>query len=125
MTATGAIEAVWRIEQPKLAARLTQVAKNRALDRLRRTTLIDSKHRELAIDLTELEREPPNIEAALDEDIDDDLLRLFFTVCLRFSAVLKSIEQEFALAGPKIARGHTAAVRRSIRLFRGQRGCAW
>jgi RNA polymerase sigma factor (sigma-70 family) len=119
LTATSAIEAVWRIEQPKLAARLTrllrdvglaeeiaqdafvlaleswprdgiprnpaawltQVAKNRALDRLRRTTLIDGKHRELAIDLTELERETPDIEATLDEDIDDDLLRLVFTAC--------------------------------------------
>jgi RNA polymerase sigma factor (sigma-70 family) len=63
------------------AAWLTQVAKNRALDRLRRTTLIDGKHRELAIDLTELERETPDIEATLDEDIDDDLLRLIFTAC--------------------------------------------
>jgi RNA polymerase sigma factor (sigma-70 family) len=119
VTPTGAIEAVWRIEQPKLAARLTrllrdvglaeeiaqdafvlaleswpqdgiprnpaawltQVAKNRALDRLRRTTLIDGKQRELAIDLTELERETPDIEATLDEDIDDDLLRLIFTAC--------------------------------------------
>ncbi|MFS8110806.1 RNA polymerase sigma factor [Rhizobium jaguaris] len=119
MTDTGAIEAVWRIEQPKLAARLTrllrdvglaeeitqdafvlalerwprdgiprnpaawltQVAKNRALDRLRRTTLIDGKHRELKIDLNELERATPDIEAALDEDIDDDLLRLIFTAC--------------------------------------------
>ncbi len=63
------------------AAWLMQVAKNRALDRLRRTTLIDSKHRELAIDLTELEQADPNIEAKLDEDIDDDLLRLIFTAC--------------------------------------------
>ncbi|MGA7329671.1 MAG: sigma factor [Rhodomicrobium sp.] len=119
MTTTGAIETVWRIEQPKLAARLvrylrdvglaeeiaqdafvlalerwprdgiprnpaawlTQVAKNRALDRLRRTTLIDGKHRELAIDVAELERETPDIEGALDKDIDDDLLRLIFTAC--------------------------------------------
>ena len=113
------IEAVWRIEQPKLVARLarllrdiglaeeiaqdafvlalecwprdgvprnpaawlTQAAKNRALDRLRRTTLIDAKHRELAVDLTDLERETADIEATLDEDIDDDLLRLIFTAC--------------------------------------------
>ncbi|HEY2676193.1 MAG TPA: RNA polymerase sigma factor [Steroidobacteraceae bacterium] len=119
MTTVGAIEAVWRIEQPKLAARLvrhlrdvglaeeivqdafvlalehwprdgiprepaawlTRVAKNRALDRLRRASLIDGKHRELAIDLTELERETPGFEALLDEDIDDDLLRLIFTAC--------------------------------------------
>jgi RNA polymerase sigma factor (sigma-70 family) len=119
LTATRAIEAVWRIEQPKLVARLvrylrdvglaeevaqdafllalerwpqdgvpgnpaawlTQVAKNRALDRLRHTALIDGKHRELAFDLAELERETPDLEAALDEDIDDDLLRLIFTAC--------------------------------------------
>jgi RNA polymerase sigma factor (sigma-70 family) len=119
LIATGTIEAVWRIEQPKLAARLvrylrdvgqaeeiaqdafllalerwprdgiprnpaawlTHVAKNRALDLLRRTTLIDGKHRELAIDLAELEHETPDIEAFLDEDIDDDLLRLIFTAC--------------------------------------------
>ncbi|MBR0692561.1 RNA polymerase sigma factor [Bradyrhizobium lablabi] len=119
MKAAAAIEAVWRIEQPKLAARLarylrdiglaeeivqdaftlalerwpqdgipgnpaawlTHVAKNRALDRLRRTTLIDGKHRELAINLAELERERPDIEALLDEDIDDDLLRLIFAAC--------------------------------------------
>jgi RNA polymerase sigma factor (sigma-70 family) len=63
------------------AAWLTRVAKNRALDRLRRTTRIDGKLRQLAIDLAELERETPDIEAALDEDIDDDLLRLIFTAC--------------------------------------------
>ncbi|TGT27560.1 RNA polymerase subunit sigma-24, partial [Mesorhizobium sp. M4B.F.Ca.ET.169.01.1.1] len=63
------------------AAWLTQVARNRALDRLRRTTMIDGKHRTLAIDLPELEREMPDIETALDEDIDDDLLRLIFTAC--------------------------------------------
>jgi RNA polymerase sigma factor (sigma-70 family) len=119
VTTDATIEAVWRIEQTRLTARLArmlrdiglaeeiaqdafvlalerwrqdgvprnpaawlmQVAKNRALDRLRRTTLIDSKHRELAIDLTELEQADPNIEAKLDEDIDDDLLRLIFTAC--------------------------------------------
>ena len=119
MIATETIEAVWRIEQPKLAARLvrylgdvgqteeiaqdafllalerwprdgiprnpaawlTRVAKNRALDLLRRTTLIDGKHRQLAIALAELEHETPDIEAFLDEDIDDDLLRLIFTAC--------------------------------------------
>jgi RNA polymerase sigma factor (sigma-70 family) len=119
LTAAAAIEAVWRIEQPKLAARLTRtlrdvglaeevvqdafvlalerwprdgiphnpaawltrVATNRALDRLRRTVLIDGNHRQLAVDLAELERAMPDIEAALDEDIDDDLLRLIFTSC--------------------------------------------
>ncbi|MFD1793855.1 hypothetical protein ACFSE0_19790 [Ochrobactrum teleogrylli] len=48
------------------------MAKYRALDRQRRTTLIDGEHRELAIDLTELVQADPNIEARLDEVIDDD-----------------------------------------------------
>ncbi|MBW8907441.1 MAG: RNA polymerase sigma factor [Mesorhizobium sp.] len=119
MTTTATLEAVWRIEHPKLAARLTRtlrdvglaeevvqdafllalerwprdgvpdnpaawltrVATNRALDRLRRTVRIDGKHQQLAFDLAELERRMPDIEAALDEDIDDDLLRLMFTAC--------------------------------------------
>ncbi|GGF30516.1 RNA polymerase sigma factor [Aliidongia dinghuensis] len=175
MTATGtieaaAIEAVWRIEQPKLAARLTrylrdvglaeeivqdaflealerwprdgiprnpaawltQVAKNRALDRLRRTTLIDGKHRELAIDLAELERETPDIEAALDEDIDDDLLRLIFTAC---HPVLPA-EQRTALtlrllgglATPEIARAflvpEATVAQRIVRAKRALRDAA-
>ncbi|MFS8049973.1 RNA polymerase sigma factor [Rhizobium sp. BR 314] len=119
MTTSGAIEAVWRIEQPRLAARLnrllrdiglaeeiaqdafvlalerwprdgiprnpaawlTRAAKNKAIDRLRRTTLIAGKNREFAIDFAALERETPDIESLLDEDIDDDLLRLIFTAC--------------------------------------------
>ncbi|MGO4568239.1 sigma factor-like helix-turn-helix DNA-binding protein [Rhizobium sp. 2YAF20] len=32
-------------------------------------------------DLAELERETPDIEVVLDEDINDDLLRLIFTAC--------------------------------------------
>ncbi|MGX8008592.1 RNA polymerase sigma factor [Mesorhizobium sp. ORM8.1] len=132
MTATANLEAVWRIEHPKLAARLTRtlrdvglaeelvqdafllalerwprdgipdnpaawltrVATNRALDRLRRTVRIDGKHQQLAIDLAELESRMPDIEAALDEDIDDDLLRLIFTAC---HPVLPA-EQRVALA---------------------------
>lgn len=119
MTTRGTVEAVWRIEQPKLTARLarclrdiglaeeivqdafllalehwpqegiplnpaawlTQVARNRALDRLRRATMIDAKHRTLAVDLEDLEREHPDLAGTLDEDINDDLLRLIFTAC--------------------------------------------
>lgn len=150
MISTAIVEAVWRIEQPKLAARLTRalrdvglaeevvqdafvtalerwprdgipdnpaawltrVATNRALDRLRRTVLIDGKHRQLAIDLAALERAMPDIEAMLDEDIDDDLLRLIFTAC---HPVLPA-EQRAALAlrmlgglsTPEIARAFLA-----------------
>jgi predicted RNA polymerase sigma factor len=43
--------------------------------------MIDSKHHALAIDLTQIESGIPDLEALLDEDIDDDLLRLIFTAC--------------------------------------------
>ena len=89
---------------------MTQVAKNRALDRLRRTALIDGKHRELAIDLTALERETPDIEATLDEDIDDDLLRLIFTAC---HPVLPA-EQRAALALRLLGGLSTAEISRAF-----------
>ncbi|CDX19331.1 conserved hypothetical protein [Mesorhizobium sp. ORS 3324] len=148
MTTNSTVEAVWRIEQPKLAARLTRylrdiglaeevvqdaflqalehwprdgiprnpaawlarVATNRALDRLRRTVMLDGKHRELAIDLAELERTMPDIEAALDEDIDDDLLRLIFTAC---HPVLPA-EQRAALALRMLGGLTTAEIARAF-----------
>ena len=114
------------------AALLTKVAKNRALNRLRRTRLIDGKHRELAIDLAELEGETPDIEAMLDEDIYDDLLPLIFTAC---HPVLPA-EQRAALAlrllggltTPKIARAYLLAeatvAQRIVRAKRALRGAA-
>ncbi|BCM18501.1 RNA polymerase sigma factor [Mesorhizobium sp. J8] len=148
MTTTATIEAVWRIEQPRLAARLTRtlrdvglaeevvqdafltalerwprdgiphnpaawlarVATNRALDRLRRTVMLDSKQRELAVDLAELERAVPDIEAALDEDIGDDLLRLIFTAC---HPVLPA-EQRAALALRMLGGLSTAEIARAF-----------
>ena len=68
----------------------------------------DGKHRELAFDLAELERETPDLEAALDEDIDDDLLRLIFTAChpvlpseQRAALTLRLLD---GLSTPEIAR---------------------
>lgn len=113
-----AIEAVFRIESPKLiaglarmvrdvglaeelaqealvaalekwpetgvpdnpAAWLMQTAKHRAIDQLRRRKRLDRKHEELGHDL-ETDRREPDLEAALDDDIGDDLLRLVFTAC--------------------------------------------
>jgi len=114
------VDAVWRIESPRLIARLARVvrdvgvaeelaqdafvaaleqwpragvpdnpaawlmaaAKNRAIDHVRRNKLIESKH-------VELGRTTPvgnddavaELDAALDDDIGDDLLRLIFTAC--------------------------------------------
>jgi predicted RNA polymerase sigma factor len=57
-------------------------AKHRALDRFRRAKLIDRKHTELGHELAaEGEAQMPDLDAALDDDIGDDLLRLMFTAC--------------------------------------------
>jgi RNA polymerase sigma factor (sigma-70 family) len=116
----GAIDAVWRIEAPKVIAGLARIvrdvgvaedlaqdalvaaleqwpasgipnnpgawlmatAKHRAIDLLRRKTLLDRKHQELGYEL-ELEQSltAPDLDAALDDDVGDDLLRLVFTAC--------------------------------------------
>jgi RNA polymerase sigma-70 factor, ECF subfamily len=66
----------------KPGAWLMAAARNRAIDRLRRAKLIERKHRELGHDLeTTGEGETPDLDAALDDDIGDDLLRLMFTAC--------------------------------------------
>ena len=122
MTATDthrAIDAVFRIEWPRLIAGLTRIvrdvglaedlahdalvaaleqwpesgvpdkpgawlmatAKHRAIDLLRRRTLLDRKHEELGRELEAREMAVPDFEAAIDDDIGDDLLRLVFISC--------------------------------------------
>ena len=123
MTATDthqAIDAVWRIESPKLIAGLARIVrdigvaedlahdalvaaleqwpesgvpnnpgawlmatgKHRAIDYFRRNKRVEQKHVELGHQLeAEQERAVPDLDAALDDDIGDDLLRLVFTAC--------------------------------------------
>jgi RNA polymerase sigma factor (sigma-70 family) len=115
-----AIEAVWRIESPRLIAGLARIvrdvglaedlaqdalvaalerwpesgvpdnpgawlmatAKHRAIDQLRRRTTLERKQAELARELeVRLNGAGPDLDAALGEEIDDDLLRLVFTTC--------------------------------------------
>jgi RNA polymerase sigma factor (sigma-70 family) len=61
---------------------LMAAAKHRAIDLLRRRTRLDRKHEELA---RELDAARPGadvkLDAAIDDDIGDDLLRLMFTAC--------------------------------------------
>ena len=63
------------------AAWLMAAAKHRALDRLRRAKMLDRKHRELGATLGAMERAMPDLDAALDDDIGDDMLRLIFAAC--------------------------------------------
>jgi RNA polymerase sigma-70 factor (ECF subfamily) len=114
------IDAVWRIESPRLIAGLARIvrdvglaeelaqdalvaalehwpgsgvpdnpgawlmatAKRRAIDRFRRNKLVERKHAELGREIeAEQEIAAPDLDAAIDDDIGDDLLRLVFTAC--------------------------------------------
>jgi RNA polymerase sigma factor (sigma-70 family) len=61
---------------------LMATAKHRAIDLLRRRTLLERKHQELGRELeARQEKAAPDLVAALDDDVGDDLLRLMFTAC--------------------------------------------
>jgi RNA polymerase sigma factor (sigma-70 family) len=60
---------------------LTATAKHRAVDYFRRNALIESKHEILGRELAERERAVPDLAAAMDDNIGDDLLRLVFVAC--------------------------------------------
>ena len=114
------IDAVWRIESPRLIAGLARfvrdvalaedlahdalvaalqqwpasgipdnpgawlmaAAKHRAIDLFRRNKLLERKHEALGYELgVRQETSAPDLDAALDDDVGDDLLRLIFTAC--------------------------------------------
>ena len=62
---------------------LMATAKHRAIDRLRRSKLLERKHEQLGYELEAAQgAAAPNFDAALDdEDVGDDLLRLVFIAC--------------------------------------------
>ncbi|MDI1428518.1 RNA polymerase sigma factor [Polyangium sorediatum] len=61
---------------------LMATAKHRAIDLVRRSKRIERKHEEIGHAI-EADRHAavPDLEAAIDEDVGDDLLRLVFTAC--------------------------------------------
>ncbi|MFL5098584.1 MAG: RNA polymerase sigma factor [Xanthobacteraceae bacterium] len=61
------------------AAWLMATGRNRAIDLFRRRALLARKHAELGHEVDEAVT--PDLDAALDDDIGDDLLRLMFTSC--------------------------------------------
>jgi len=115
----GAIDAVWRIESPKLIAGLARIvrdigvaedlaqdalvvalekwpgsgipdnpgawlmaaAKHRAIDHLRRNQRLERKHQELGHEFEAKQMSVPDLNAAIDDPIGDDLLRLVFVAC--------------------------------------------
>ena len=61
---------------------LMATAKHRAIDRLRRRQLHERKQEELTLEIeAQLTMVAPDLEADIDDDIGDDLLRLVFTAC--------------------------------------------
>src|SRR5206468_6315634 len=61
---------------------LMAAAKHRAIDLVRRRTLLERKHAELGRQIgARQEQAAPDLDAAIDADVGDDLLRLMFTAC--------------------------------------------
>ncbi|MBB4636924.1 RNA polymerase sigma factor [Longimicrobium terrae] len=61
---------------------LMAAAKRRAIDGFRRDRMLERKHQELGAELeARIESAVPDLDAALDDPVGDDLLRLVFTCC--------------------------------------------
>ena len=66
----------------KPGAWLMATAKHRAIDLLRRGKMLDRKHEQVGYELeARQEMAVPDLDAAIDDDIGDDLLRLVFISC--------------------------------------------
>ncbi len=88
---------------------LMATAKHRALDRLRRGKMLERKHTELGYEIEEQQDDAAaQIEAAMDDDIGDDLLRLMFTACHPVLSMEARVALTLRLLGglttPEIAR---------------------
>src|SRR3954469_14670521 len=60
---------------------LMGTAKHRAIDLFRRNKRLDRKHQELGYDLESQQDTVSDLEAALDDEVGDDVLRLMFMTC--------------------------------------------
>src|SRR5512145_1288509 len=92
---------------------LMAAAKHRAIDSLRRKKLLERKHAEIGRELeVEQDAAGPDLEAALDDDIGDDLLRLIFTSCHPVLSTEARVALTLRLLGglttDEIARGFLA-----------------
>jgi len=84
-------------------------AKHKAIDQLRRGKMLERKHAELAHGLEEeQEKAVPALDAALDDPVGDDLLRLMFTACHPVLSTEARVALTLRLLGglttPEIAR---------------------
>ncbi len=92
---------------------LMATAKHRAIDCLRRETLIDSKHEVLGREMAEREMAVPDLAAAMDDHIGDDMLRLVFIACHPVLATEARVALTLRLLGglttDEIARAYLVA----------------
>jgi RNA polymerase sigma factor (sigma-70 family) len=147
--AQGAIDAVWKIESPKLIASLARmtrdvglaedfaqdalvaaleqwpsggiprnpgawlmtIARRRAIDHFRHHQLAGDKHQQIGYETVTVQA--PDVDAALEDDVGDDMLRLIFTAChpvlsteARVALTLKLLA---GFTTPEIARAFLAA----------------
>src|ERR1051326_5259664 len=87
------------------AAWLMTAAKRRAIDSLRRGQMLLQKHEEIARDLAvQQQRLGDAMDQALDQVIDDDVLRLIFTACHPLLPVEGRIALTLRLIGGQIGR---------------------
>jgi len=63
------------------AAWLMAAAKHRAIDYFRRNKMLDRKHQELGHELETQQESIPDFDAALDDNVGDDMLSLIFIAC--------------------------------------------
>jgi RNA polymerase sigma factor (sigma-70 family) len=91
------------------AAWLMATAKHRAIDQIRRRSLLARKHEELGREQIRREQAMPDFDSAIDDDVGDDLLRLIFTAChpllSREARVALTLRLLGGLTTTEIARG--------------------
>jgi RNA polymerase sigma-70 factor, ECF subfamily len=98
----------------KPGAWLMATAKHRAIDQLRRGKMLDRKHVLVGHEM-EIRQEAaaPDLDAAIDDDIGDDLLRLMFMACHPVLSTEARVALTLRLVGglstPEIARAFLAA----------------
>ena len=88
---------------------LMATAKHRAIDKLRRNKLLDRKHEQLGYELEERQESgAPDLDAAIDDNVGDDLLRLMFMSCHPVLSMEARVALTLRLLGglttPEIAR---------------------
>jgi RNA polymerase sigma factor (sigma-70 family) len=88
---------------------LMATAKHRAIDQLRRKSMLEEKHAQIGQDLEEQQQNAvPDIEESIDDYVGDDLLRLMFMCChpvLQTDArVALTLRMLGGLTTPEIAR---------------------